>query len=791
MSPGRLPQLSLWALLVLLSALALQPQVSASPDSYAPTEYNLLGSTAFVSGELADLNSGDGVYVAFRSYATQTSAQTLYVHEETTTINGTDYRLSRLESPDTSGVTLSASMDTPGRKLWGKFVYPLTGVTAIPANTWTFYYRTWYSSMSENVTVTNSPSSLPFATWLNAENAFSSNDMYASTNTDMAIQQYGVYGFDIPPGAEVIKVEVGYEAYVQGNERLGITLSWNNGTSWAPQHTSLPLVTSDPDTVIWVDFTNATNWTAEKLSSVNLLTAATAVLVGVQMDQVYLDWIPVRVTYRVSVCADVDILIRKSNGEIRQTIATDVADSEPLSTTAQTLSGIYSWPGYVVVDETDHLEIDYYLNITSPKPGTTAFLRIDDNTSPTENQTRATNILLPNEYTVEVEFTGSSNPDDWAQLGWTFESAWTTSNISVALQLYNYTLGAYSTDGDGYGEYVSSSIPHTDETKSQSINTNPTNFRDASGNWKMKIKGVKSTTSQFEIKIDLVKYETIIGPPQPYDAAPILTYLLPISLVSLFFLIGGIIWRRKGLAGEGFEFFDEMTGGGIPETYATMIIGGANAGKSVFCQQLAHTYLNKEKPCLYVTYDSFPDEVRKTMKNFNWETSKQEEEGTFRFVDCYSAVAGVASKEEDSIKQPFSLINLGTKISAAMHKLKGESPKIFLDSTAPLFTRLEPSKVVEFLQDRSAKVKGSRGAFFFAVGDGIIPPDLMSKLEEVVDCIIQMYSRDVKGKTSRALRVKKLRGRRFVDFWIPFKITPKQGLVLFPPKDWSKSIGGK
>ncbi|MGQ9544640.1 MAG: hypothetical protein ACUVQX_02525, partial [Candidatus Bathycorpusculaceae bacterium] len=42
----------------------------------------------------------------------------------------------------------------------------------------------------------------------------------------------------------------------------------------------------------------------------------------------------------------------------------------------------------------------------------------------------------------------------------------------------------------------------------QIITTNPTYFRDASGYWKLKIKGVKATNSQFDLKVDFVEFKT-------------------------------------------------------------------------------------------------------------------------------------------------------------------------------------------------------------------------------------------------------------------------------------------
>jgi hypothetical protein len=131
-----------------------------------------------------------------------------------------------------------------------------------------------------------------------------------------------------------------------------------------------------------------------------------------------------------------------------------------------------------------------------------------ESTSARVKNARLISLQLPIQHTVEVEFTGSSNTDDWTQLIWAVDSAWTTPSVTVTLQLYNYNLGQYPTSGDGYISYTSSGTSNTDETKSQTITSNPTYFRDTSGNWKIKVKGVKSTTTQFDFKADLVKYET-------------------------------------------------------------------------------------------------------------------------------------------------------------------------------------------------------------------------------------------------------------------------------------------
>ena len=270
----------------------------------------------------------------------------------------------------------------------------------------------------------------------------------------------------------------------------------------------------------------------------------------------------------------------------------------------------------------------------------------------------------------------------------------------------------------------------------------------------------------------------------PPDWSPILPYLIPILLGGLGFLVAGVL-RKKRETGEGFEFFSELTDGGIPDAYSVMIIGGVGSGKSVLCQQLAYEYLKQGKSCIYVTYDIFPTEVRQNMKSFDWNASRYEQEGAFILVDCYSSMASLDSEEKYHAEQPFALSDLGITMSTAMNEIKHKSTRVFLDSTAPLFSRLDPPKVTEFLQDRSARIKGDKGAFFFTIGKGTVPSGPMNRLEETIDCIIELDVYEEKGKTWKRMRIRKLRGRRVANAWIPFKIELKKGITFLPPKGWS------
>ena len=158
-----------------------------------------------------------------------------------------------------------------------------------------------------------------------------------------------------------------------------------------------------------------------------------------------------------------------------------------------------------------------------------------------------------NEYTTEVEFTGSSDTETWNRLDWSVGSAWTVDSISVTLQLYNYSLGDYSSSGNGYVTYTSSVTANTDETKNQTITVSPTHFRNTTGYWKVKVKGVKMTDAPFDFKANLINYRIQI-PSQPFGWVTPILYALPV--VSGFLFIVVVKFRRK----KKTETFSESFG---------------------------------------------------------------------------------------------------------------------------------------------------------------------------------------------------------------------------------------
>lgn len=153
------------------------------------------------------------------------------------------------------------------------------------------------NSVLATFTLVNSPSSTPAGNWTNPTNAYTSNDIYATTSTDGATQQYGRYGFNLPANATITDVEVGFELRVGLLAQVAITCSWDNGNTWASERTFLRSLL-DPEMLTYENFASATTWTPSKLSDENF---RTRIRVSWTWDGVYLDWMPVMVTYSVPV----------------------------------------------------------------------------------------------------------------------------------------------------------------------------------------------------------------------------------------------------------------------------------------------------------------------------------------------------------------------------------------------------------------------------------------------------------------------------------------------------------
>ncbi len=549
--------------------LTLESSASAtSTSSYNPLAYTLPGGTAYVSGVAGDLVSDDDVYMTCRSVQSAVSPQNLYAHQELTTIGGNPYFVQRLDAADSGGTSLSVSTDAAGRQLLGRFIYPLVGVTSIPSSIWTWSYRAWRDSDQviayDSVGSGDNGDGTSNITWTHVVgsgvNRFlvigvSIKTVTVSVSNVTVGGQLATFLRSDVSGSEIrgeiwylINPDPGLKTVVVAlsgiSKAAGGSVSYTGVSQTSPidNHRGVPYTGGTPSISLttvasndWVFGNLAVSGTAtvtahgsgqvHRYYEVGTGGAGPARPGGADGDDLpitvpgsytlswnmsfYSDVVAQAVAFKTAPSPaahiDVDIAVLRSDGTVRTVIATNVADSGALAPTPTTLTGTYLPPAYSVVDQSDYLEVDYYVEVSAATSGVMAYLRIDDDSLAATVQTKMADIMLPSQYAVEVEFAGSANLYDWTQLELTLESAWTTDSVTVTSQLYNYTAGRYQTDGNGFISYTSSSTPNSDERKTQVILTNPQHFRNDTGYWKVKMKGVKSTSTLFDLRADWVE----------------------------------------------------------------------------------------------------------------------------------------------------------------------------------------------------------------------------------------------------------------------------------------------
>jgi archaellum biogenesis ATPase FlaH len=147
------------------------------------------------------------------------------------------------------------------------------------------------------------------------------------------------------------------------------------------------------------------------------------------------------------------------------------------------------------------------------------------------------------------------------------------------------------------------------------------------------------------------------------------------------------------------------------------------------------------------------------------------------FVDAYSAIGGATSTEKYNISSHSDLTALGLLISKCLSDT-GPNTDVYFDSISPLLADLRVNYVLNFLNSVAVKVKANNGKLCVASGTGIEKSDL-AKVEETADCVIETQLQESRGGQARRLRIKKLRGKPYVDKWINFRIQSGKGIVFF------------
>ncbi len=229
----------------------------------------------------------------------------------------------------------------------------------------------------------------------------------------------------------------------------------------------------------------------------------------------------------------------------------------------------------------------------------------------------------------------------------------------------------------------------------------------------------------------------------------------------------------------GVEVIDRLIPQGYPTGSAVLLMGDPATGKTTLLVQLAVENLKKGKDVVYATLDDFPDAVRESMRLMGLDTKIYEVEGRRKlvFIDCYSFLVGVRSREQYS-EDPQRLSDLSITISKALSESPNPSSVLLaLDSLTTLLQRSGVRASFDFLHTLVAKIRSSRTSFVGCLSRKAFHPAIIAAMQDKMDGVVELKAEDTAEGLSRYIRVPKMKGAQHITAWTPYDRDPNIGLI--------------
>jgi KaiC/GvpD/RAD55 family RecA-like ATPase len=271
----------------------------------------------------------------------------------------------------------------------------------------------------------------------------------------------------------------------------------------------------------------------------------------------------------------------------------------------------------------------------------------------------------------------------------------------------------------------------------------------------------------------LITYRFVIH--QPQNQVVINPFYYVIAALAIGGSLGTTVFLKRFNSTTGpFDDLFRLTGGEMQPATTLMIASDSGAGSSTMGLQLLYRELAKGKFGGLLSYDAFPAEISRRMRDMGWDITECVRTGQLKILDCYSALAGV---EGSTVKDPTDFTEVSIQVTGMIEKAKGPAT-IVLDSITPIFNSAPAKDCINFLQVIGAKIKNSGGIFIFTATKGSIPEEARSKIEAMADGVIELNLTKRANSLRRTLQVKKMAGHQASPIETGFEIVQGKGIVI-------------
>lgn len=216
----------------------------------------------------------------------------------------------------------------------------------------------------------------------------------------------------------------------------------------------------------------------------------------------------------------------------------------------------------------------------------------------------------------------------------------------------------------------------------------------------------------------------------------------------------------------GIEGFDAITGGGLPRSRTSLLIGAPGAGKTVFAlQTLVNAARQSGEPGIFVAFEEDSHQIIANVASFGWDLSALEAEGKIFILDA-SLSSDVVQSGKFELAGMLATLKAKAKAMGAKRIVFDAVDVLLILLNDPVAERREFYRLREWLAQTDLTgiltVRLDR--------DNPLTADHFGFLPSLADCVVVLRQRLIERVSLRELRVVKYRGSRFAENEFPLVI---------------------
>ncbi|MEP7287872.1 MAG: circadian clock protein KaiC [Chloroflexota bacterium] len=215
----------------------------------------------------------------------------------------------------------------------------------------------------------------------------------------------------------------------------------------------------------------------------------------------------------------------------------------------------------------------------------------------------------------------------------------------------------------------------------------------------------------------------------------------------------------------GIEGFDVMTGGGLPCSRMSLLLGSPGAGKTVFAlQTLVNGARQLDEPGIFIAFEEDSKRLIENVRTFGWDLGALEDRKLF-FLDAHLPADTIQAGQ-------FDLIGLLAAIEAKAKEIGAK--RVVFDSIDALLIPLNDPLLErqEILRVHDWFAKTELTGIMTAKDGSSIGAQRYGFMQFITDCVVTIKHQTIDRVSLRTIQIMKYRGSSFAENEFPMVITP-------------------